>query len=107
MGQYFETHEPPFFLRERSSRLRSGTANKLAFDRPSTEIKADIEDLYLSLHGIDASKVKVTCEKNRVVLSGNCVSARVRTYLENLANNVPGVREVVNDVQLVREGSSS
>ena len=99
MGQYYETHEVPFFLRY-TPKDRSLSINRLAYDRPSSEITADIEDHFATLHGIDASKVRVICEQNRVTLTGECSDSRIKTYLQNIAGNVLGVRAVQNDIMV-------
>lgn len=99
MGNYYESFEPTFVL-WREPADKSLAKNVKAYERDDAEIIADIEDLFVALHGINTSPIKIECDKNKVTLSGTCANSQIKNYLGRLAENVLGVRDVKNNIDI-------
>lgn len=106
MGEYYERFEAPSFLRniEITDLIKK---NPKGFERDANETKADIEDHFLALHGIDTSSVQIACDNNIVTLTGAVESPRVADFLTHVAEGVLGVRDVASKLEIRSVGGQA
>jgi hypothetical protein len=77
------------------------------YRRSDTRIYEDVCDL-LTEHGdIDASNIEVSVDDGDVILRGTVRSRWARYYTEDLVMAVRGVRDVVNELRILRNPDGS
>lgn len=86
------------YLRAPEARPTGPKGYRRSDERIFEEVCAALED-----HGdIDASDIEVTVDESDVILRGTVRSRWSKYYAEDLAAGIPGVRDVVNELRIVR-----
>ena len=106
MGQYYETFNPPFFM-ERRYAYDAIAVNPKGYDRDDADIIRDLKRRFLELGPIDTSLVQVSSDDEIVSLKGKVASAAVARFLGLVAENILGVRSVLNRLVVIRAGAST
>lgn len=83
------------FSRNRRPRRTRGPKN---YRRPDERIAADINDRYLVDDELDATDIEVRVEGGTVTLSGNVRDRGDKRLAEWLADSVPGVVDIKNEL---------
>ena len=105
MGNYYETFYPPFFMDSRN-KYDSIAINPKGWDRDDKDILADFTNRISAVGNIDTKDVEVRCEHQVISLNGTVATQTVLVFLEHVADNVLGVRDVKNQLQLRRAGAT-
>ena len=95
MGNYYEVFAPHYFPEIRSD-YNPLKINPKSYDRDDHEIIADIGHHLRQIWGVDTSHVHIRSDHQKVTLEGNVLSEQARRFLQGLAENTLGVREVSN-----------
>ena len=106
MGQYYETFNPPFFM-ERRYAYDAIAVNPKGYDRDDADIIKDLKRRFLELGPIDTSLVQLSSDDEIVSLKGQVASAAVARFLGLVAENILGVRSVLNRLVVIRAGAST
>ena len=95
MGNYYETFSPHYFpeIRPDYNPLK---INAKSYERDDLDIIADIGRHLQQLWGVDTSRLQVHSDHQIVTLDGSVVSDEAKRFLQGLAENTLGVREVSN-----------
>lgn len=98
----------------RTARSNSGAGMKRAWNRgpkgytrSDERIREDISDQLMHSHEIDPSEVEIQVSGGEVTLTGTVCCRREKYQLEELAERVAGVKDVVNNVRIKRDAGSS
>ncbi|AWK87298.1 BON domain-containing protein [Azospirillum thermophilum] len=75
------------------------------YTRPDERIREDVNDRLTEDPYVDASDIEVTVSGGEVTLSGTVDSRNARRRAEDIAEGVPGVRHVQNDIRASRPGA--
>lgn len=105
MGNYYETFEVPYALRD-GDRFNPLTINAKGYERRDEEIKEDILDRFAALYGIDTSKIQVQVSQGVVHLSGQIEPERTAVFLAKIAGNTLGVKDVDSQIAFDRAGAT-
>lgn len=76
------------------------------YKRSDERLKEDISDRLMSGH-LDASDVEVDVKSGVVTISGTVDNRSAKYQIEELADNIPGVTDVVNHLRIKREDSTT
>jgi hypothetical protein len=106
MGQYYETFYPPFFMARRYA-YDAIAVNPKGYERDAAEIVTDLRRRFVEIEPIDTSMVDVSCEDEIVSLRGQVASDAVAQFLGRVAQNILGVRSVLNLLVVTRAGASA
>jgi hypothetical protein len=71
-----------------------------SYTRPDQRIREDVSDWLTEDPHIDASDIEVTVESGEVTLSGTVMSRPVKRRVEDIAESVPGVKHVQNNLRI-------
>lgn len=83
-----------------SSRRKNGPKN---YTRSDERIREDINDRLMQIDEIDVSDIEVSVSSGEVTLSGTVGSRHCRYALEEVADSVPGVKDVTNNIRIKRD----
>jgi hypothetical protein len=76
------------------------------YTRSDERIREDVCDRLEASHDIDASDIEVTVSSGEVTLAGSVSERRLKRLAEDIVDDVPGVREVHNQLRTNRMISS-
>jgi osmotically-inducible protein OsmY len=93
-------------LEKKSSHEREGKAPKDSKRRSDEEIHSEICARLRKHPLIDAGLMDVHVEEGDVILTGEVLDRRMRSLIEDVADEIPGVREVHNHLRVYREGAA-
>jgi osmotically-inducible protein OsmY len=69
-------------------------------ERTDEELQGDVRDELLGEPGLDVADIGVTVERGVVILDGHVPNAAQRRLAEEIVARVPGVRAVVDDLEV-------
>ncbi|MRX49566.1 BON domain-containing protein [Paracoccus sp. S-4012] len=75
------------------------------YSRSDERIREDVSDRLSDDHSLDASDIEVSVSGGEVTLSGNVDSRQDKRRAEDIADDVPGVNHVQNNLR-VKTGST-
>ena len=75
--------------------------------RSDERIRDDVSEQLERHHEIDASDIEVRVENGEVTLTGSVEDRRAKRMAEDIAESVPGVSEVQNQIRVKRESRGS
>lgn len=97
MGNYYETFDPPYFP-DLLRKYQPIPVNNDSYSRPDSAIMDDMNSRMAQLHGLNCAKVRITSENEILRLRGAVDSPEVRAFLGRVAENIAGVRAVINEL---------
>jgi hypothetical protein len=106
MGNYYETFYPPFFM-DTKYKYDAIAVNPKGYDRDNKDILADFAKRMDIVGDIDIKDLKVSCEGQVITLRGSVATQTVLVFLEHVASNVLGVRDVKNQLTIRRAGATT
>jgi hypothetical protein len=77
------------------------------YSRSDDRIREDVSDALTRDRAVDASEIEVTVKEGMVNLRGSVSDKWMKRRAEDCAEEVSGVREVRNDLEVRRESSTS
>lgn len=72
------------------------------YTRSDERIREDVSDALYADEDVDASELAVTVKDGEVTLSGSIETRRMKHLAENIADSVPGVKDVRNELRVTR-----
>lgn len=85
-----------------ASSLQRGKAPK-GYTRSDQRIKEDISDRLMQTNEVDASDVEIAVQNGEVTLTGNVGSRHCKYCVEQIAESILGVTDVINQVRISRQ----
>jgi hypothetical protein len=73
------------------------------YTRSDERIREDISEQLMRHHYIDASEVEIQVQGGEVTLTGTVHERRMKHEIEDLVDNVSGVRDVTNNIRVQRQ----
>jgi hypothetical protein len=98
-GQSGSHQGGPGTQQQRSQRNRGPKG----YTRSDERIREDISEQLMRHHYIDASEVEIQVQGGEVTLSGTVHERRMKHEVEDLVDNVSGVRDVTNNIRVQRQ----
>lgn len=96
-GERYATERPPFESRGREGRRGLGPKT---FTRSDERIYDEVCCLLTDSDAVDATNIEVKVEKGEVTLSGTVDSRDQKRRAEDLAEDVRGVKDVLNQIRV-------
>ena len=106
MGNYYETFYPPYFM-DTKYKYDAIAVNPKGFDRDDADILVDFAKRMDLVGDIDTKDLQVSCEGQAITLRGTVATQSVLVFLEHVASNVLGVRDVKNNLTIRRAGATT
>jgi hypothetical protein len=73
------------------------------YTRSDDRIREDISEQLMRHHYIDASEVEIQVQQGEVTLTGTVHERRMKHEIEDLVDNVTGVKDVTNNIRVQRQ----
>ena len=88
---------------------RGGFAGKgpKGYQRSDERLREEINDRLTQDDRLDASEIEVQVRNGEVTLTGTVPDRQMKRYAEDCADDVPGVRDVMNQLRIQSEGERS
>lgn len=92
--------------------IRGGMSNRRnrgpkGYTRSDERIREDLCDQLMSFEGGDFSEVEIDVKDGNVTLKGTINNRQAKYQIEELADNIPGVKDVTDNLKVKRESKFS